>query len=123
MRFAVIGAFVGLGLICLAKGGSWGQGTAEAAAPRAATSSESGRLIAFAESLVEGQRQVVVIDALEKVIGVYHVSQDGEIQLKSVRKIEWDLKIEEFNSVGPAPSEVRAQVDGLEQARIGSERH
>jgi hypothetical protein len=46
-------------------------------------------------------------------VAVYHLNREtGEIQLKSVRNIAWDLGMEYFNSGSPLPEEIRR---GLER--------
>ena len=58
--------------------------------------------------LPNGGQQIVVLDANQKSLSVYHVSpQDGKVQLRSVRNIAWDLSMEEFNGTAPLPSELR----------------
>lgn len=59
----------------------------------------------------EPVQQVTIIDPKTRVMGVYHVkAKSGEIELKNVRKFDWDLQMEEFNAVSPLPREVRSQV-------------
>ncbi|HVW36348.1 MAG TPA: hypothetical protein VHB99_03545, partial [Pirellulales bacterium] len=58
----------------------------------------------------ESQQQLTLIDPKLRVISVYHVDGDGKIALKSVRRIEWDLKVDNLNNVAPLPQEVRSMV-------------
>lgn len=57
-----------------------------------------------------GQPQVVtVVDSRERVMSVYHVDRaSGQITLKSVRNITWDLQMVEFNSGDPLPQDIRS---------------
>ncbi|MGH7136028.1 MAG: hypothetical protein ACREHD_09830 [Pirellulales bacterium] len=56
-------------------------------------------------------QQVTIIDPKTRVMAVYHVkAATGEIELKSVRKFDLDLQMEEFNPTVPLPREVRSQV-------------
>lgn len=56
-------------------------------------------------------QQVTIIDPKTRVMAVYHVKlSDGEIDLKAVRKFDWDLQMEEFNATSPLPREVRSQI-------------
>ncbi|MBX3427499.1 MAG: hypothetical protein KF688_17605 [Pirellulales bacterium] len=57
---------------------------------------------------VEGQpTQLTLIDPARRVLAVYHITRDsGEIHLKSVRNIQGDLQLEEFNGVPPLPKEI-----------------
>lgn len=69
-------------------------------------------LIAFSETvtLSEGTfQQLTIIDPIQKVFCVYHINMaTGQIELKSARKIEWDLQLIFLNSKKPLPQEVQA---------------
>lgn len=57
----------------------------------------------------EAGRHVVVVDPRTRVMSVYAIDgASGQIQLRSVRNVAWDLLVEEFNGGKPSPSEVRA---------------
>lgn len=115
MKSAMLGALVGAGLVVFAvRGPSF---TTEAWAQRAGTqeASQSGDLIAISTAGAGEQgrsaQQVTVIDPKTRVMAVYHVKeQNGEIELKSVRKFDYDLQMEEFNATSPLPREVRSQI-------------
>ena len=56
--------------------------------------------------------QVVVVDPTTYAMSVYQVDRtSGEISLKSVRNVRWDLQMEEFNGVSPTPSEIRSLLE------------
>jgi hypothetical protein len=75
----------------------------------AATS--SGNIITAVQSLPSGYLQVVVVDSQARSMATYHVEPDtGGIVLKSVRNIEADLLLKDFNGSAPAPDEVRAVI-------------
>ncbi|MFK7736601.1 MAG: hypothetical protein AB8B50_11250 [Pirellulaceae bacterium] len=58
--------------------------------------------------LPNGAQQIVVIDTQQKSMAVYQVEPNqGKIQLRSVRRLVWDLQMEEFNGQTPLPSELR----------------
>lgn len=58
--------------------------------------------------LTSGTQQIVVVDTDTRTMAVYHVEPaQGKIQLKSVRNLVWDLKMEQFNAQTPLPSELR----------------
>ena len=45
----------------------------------------------------------------QRVMSVYHVDREsGAVTLKSVRNVQWDLLMEEYNAVNPLPRDVRA---------------
>ena len=58
--------------------------------------------------LPTGIQQIVVVEANGRTMAVYHVEPtQGKIQLKSVRKLSWDLNMEQFNGQAPLPSELK----------------
>jgi hypothetical protein len=59
-------------------------------------------------TLSNGAQQVVLIDPAKLTMAVYHIEPGkGDIQLKSVRKIDADFALEEFNLGEPTPSTIR----------------
>lgn len=65
-------------------------------------------LIALSETVDGRYQQVTVIDPLAHSMCVYHIDlTSGEIALRSVRKIHWDLQMTDFNGVKPLAGEVR----------------
>lgn len=55
-----------------------------------------------------GTQQVVVVDSKAQSMAVYHVEPaQGRITLKSVRRLTWDLQMEQFNAIAPLPSELK----------------
>ncbi len=55
---------------------------------------------------------LTVIDPRTQALSVYHIKPDsGEIELKSVRCLRYDLQVEEFNGVSPLPREIRSLLD------------
>lgn len=58
--------------------------------------------------LPTGTQQLVVVDAQARTLAVYQIEPgQGKIQLKSVRALTWDLKMEQFNAQSPLPSELK----------------
>lgn len=56
-----------------------------------------------------GPQALVVVDPVQRVLAVYHVDRvSGEIALRSVRNITWDLQMVEFNSGEPLPQDIRS---------------
>lgn len=69
-------------------------------------------LIALATEVGDQLQQVTVIDPATRVMGVYHIQlSTGEVTLKSVRRIHWDLQMNEFNATHPLPGEVRSMIE------------
>ena len=72
----------------------------------------AGDWMAFSSDAGTGPTQITLIDAQDQVICVYHVDRvTGSIELKSVRKVGWDLRMEEFNGVHPLPRDIRALLE------------
>ena len=65
-----------------------------------------GQLQMVATMLPTGTQQIVVLDSSQRSLAVYHVD-NGNLQLRSVRSLVWDLRMEEFNGTPPLPSELR----------------
>jgi hypothetical protein len=78
------------------------------AAPESQTAGSAGNLITHV-SAIEGQPLVVtVIDTNQRAMAVYFVDrQTGEITLKSVRNLTWDLQMSNFNTGKPLPQDIR----------------
>lgn len=120
MRAAMAGVIVGASLVWaalwLAPDRSQVQAQAPAATAGGAALPSGGsagqEIIAFTSSVGDKQQQLLVLDPRQRVLGVYHIdTQSGQIALKSVRQIHWDLQIAEFNCVAPLPREVRLMLD------------
>jgi hypothetical protein len=72
----------------------------------------SGELIALS-AMVEVDRQatqqIAVVDPRSRRIGIYHVDpKSTAINFKSVRNIEFDLQMTEYNTAEPLPEWIRA---------------
>ncbi len=71
-----------------------------------------GGLIALDSDTEPTRHQVVVIDPKSRALSVYHIDYaTGQISLKSVRNIDADLLMDEFNTDSPLPKEIRAILD------------
>jgi hypothetical protein len=68
-----------------------------------------GSLITVSASAGEHRQQLTVVDPETRCLAVYHIdTASGEVTLKSVRNIHFDLRMMEFNGTSPLPSEIRA---------------
>lgn len=55
---------------------------------------------------------IVMIDPQTRVMSSYLVRTDnGFIELRSVRRFDWDLRMEQFNATEPMPQQVRDMVE------------
>jgi hypothetical protein len=110
MRRTGLGALVGAVLVLLA--GLLMTSRNQAAAQRTGGAEQGSELIAFTSTAAENRQQLTVIDPRSRAMAVYHVdSTTGVVSLKSVRNIQWDLMMSEFNGVGPLPREIQRMVE------------
>lgn len=106
MRIAVVGASALAGLVLAAVGGG-GVGFAQRPATVPATSGTG--LVTVTAQAGEHRQQVTLIDPATRTMAVYHIdTTNGEIVLKSVRNLNYDLQMIEFNGTSPLPNEIRA---------------
>jgi hypothetical protein len=88
------------------QGGNFQPGS-YSAAPSASAQS-AGELIALTQLLADGSQQVCLVDLQRKSLVVYQIAPGtGAIQLKSARRWDADVMLEEFNSGEPTPEKVR----------------
>ncbi len=105
----VVGALFAACLIGIVVGGDAWRTDANAQPPVARP---TGELIALNSDVEQGRQQIVVIDTKSRVMSVYHIEHaTGVISLKSVRSIQADLLMDEFNTDSPLPKEIRAILD------------
>src|SRR5262245_11080804 len=115
MRVAVWGGGVACGLlvvfalICCERAAVCAEPNGPTALDKGAS---SGQLMALSADLADGRQQITLIAPKTRVMGVYQIDRaSGEISLKSVRSVHWDLLLEEFNSDKPSPREIRSLLD------------
>ena len=108
MRATGFGLTLGLGLVIAAV--VWGGPQAGAVRQPSDRAVPGDQLIALSFDAGSGRQQVTMVDPRQRVLAVYHIdSASGGIALKSVRNVQWDMLMEDFNSAGaPTPREVRA---------------
>ena len=112
MRTAVMGMLLAAALL-MAAAGTW-VSSDTAYAQRAGSNhvGDSQGLITYSTPLGDARQQLTVIDPQLHVLSIYHIeSTTGEIALKSVRNIHWDLQMSEFNGKSPLPREIRSMLD------------
>lgn len=122
MRSAVVGIVAGLGVLLVSWGVVWQVPAALAQRPGLAPPAigsapingsqrfaPSGELIALSFDVGGGKQQVTLIDPRTHMMSVYQLDPlTGEIALKSVRNVHWDLQMDEFNGKTPSPGEIRS---------------
>lgn len=71
----------------------------------------SGDMLMASAILSNGAQQVILYDHSKETMAVYHIdSTSGDQQLKSVRKLDADFALQEFNLSEPTPSTIRKNV-------------
>ena len=61
--------------------------------------------------LSNGFQQIAIYDQPKQTMAVYHIDPNsGDIQLKSVRRLDADFALQEFNLSEPTPSTIRKNV-------------
>jgi len=74
----------------------------------ASTSCSTATHLMTTATLSNGYQQLVIVDPAKLTLAVYHIEPSrGDIQLRSVRKIDADFSLEEFNLSEPTPSTIR----------------
>ncbi len=69
-------------------------------------------LIAIKLDGSDARDQIAIIDPKKKSLATYQVNKaNGEISLKSVRSIHWDLQLDEFNGTSPTPKQIQSIVE------------
>jgi hypothetical protein len=116
MRGLVGGVFVGLALLVAAGVVGFADAQVPRSAPHATMTQDraasSPDLLALSHDGGDGRQQIAIVDPRQRVIAVYTIDRaSGALQLKSVRNLQWDLQIEDYNSGTPAPRDIRALRD------------
>jgi len=122
MRVAFLGLIVVavLGFSCL--GSSWTKSQVNAQqpgftaytpkteaqpTPMAVAGAQEG-IIAIQMPGTPTHQLMTLVDARRRVMSVYQIDRNsGEIRLKSVRNVDWDLQLDEFNGTNPSPREIQ----------------
>lgn len=125
MRFANVG-MIGVVAVIAAGLTAWAQpGQTPAQQPAAAFQplpagdlqtqvDDASGMIALTAPVNDNRQMITVIDPRGQVMSVYHVELGtGTIELKSVRKIQWDLQMVQFNGTSPLPQEIRAKIEQI----------
>ena len=111
MRIAVFGAVVA-SLVVVVLGVQAQPNVGMAQRPSSPPAVASSQLITLTAQVGDNRQQLTVIDPALRVMSVYHIeSSTGVITLKSVRNINWDLQMIEFNGTAPLPGEIRSQME------------
>ena len=108
----IIGSAFSVSRIFLPETSVWAQPPRPSSAKEHSTANNGHGVIALSHTLQSGDLQVVVIDSQRRVMSVYEITAaSGAITLKSVRNVQWDLMIEEYNGAKPYPREIRTLLE------------
>ena len=116
MRSVAYGLVLGAGLVLVLWGATAYMPTALAQRPVVPPTvnfpdrtAASGELIALSFDAGGGRQHITLIDPRTHMLGVYAIEPGtGEISLRSVRNVHWDLQMDEFNGTTPSPREIRS---------------
>lgn len=116
MRSAVGGVVLGAGLILVFWGfANWQPALAQRPGGQAAGGNvpgqfgPSGEMIALSFDAGGGRQHITLIDPRTAMMSVYGIDPNtGEIALRSVRNVRWDLQMDEYNGTNPSPREIRS---------------
>lgn len=113
MRTWLLGLLVISGLVMAAAGVLPDRGEALAQRiPPPHTALADGALIALSTTVGDKYQQLSVIDPKLRVLSVYHVDlASGNVELKCVRTIHWDLQMTYYNGKGPMPQDIQSLVE------------
>ncbi|MGB6042478.1 MAG: hypothetical protein WBF93_04895 [Pirellulales bacterium] len=108
MRRLVMGVVFGAGLMMMASGAFSTPRLGDLGVPPLA---DQG-LIALPSQVADGRQQLTVIDPTLRTVAIYHINTaNGEMTLRSVRNINWDLHMSQYNGVSPLPQQIRSMLD------------
>ena len=113
MKTAVLGVLAGAVLAVVAIAGSDRRDEAFAQRLGAVPANAAGgELIVQLLSTGDKSQLLAVIDPRQRAMGVYQIDPaTGKITLWSVRNLQWDLQMAEFNTGNPPPREIRAMLE------------
>jgi hypothetical protein len=111
MKRQVLGTLLGIGIIAAAVAVAQQRGAPVATSPGLPAVAGS-ELIVVPTSLGDRIQMLTVVDPRQRVLAVYHIDlSTSKIALKSVRNIQWDLQMPDFNNESPTPKEIRSLLE------------
>lgn len=110
MRDTFVGMVLGVGLTTFAFVGWQTQPTAHGQTTQDVVNRNADNTVVMTVPTEAGQR-VIVFDKTSYSLAAYDIDTlGGRIALRSVRQVQWDMGLEDFNSLPPKPAEVRAMM-------------
>lgn len=112
MKTALFGALVGAGLVMAAVGATPDRSEGVQRLWPSGSANPEGPLIAVSTIVEDKYQQLTVIDPKARVISVYRVQlATGDVELRCVRNIRWDLQMDYYNGNGLLPPEIRSALE------------
>ena len=103
-------------LVVLAWAATQGSSEPVSVAPTPLVAGAPPALVTYVGTAAGDTQIITVIDPAQRAMAIYHVNgTTGEIALKSVRNMTWDLQMVQYNSGKPLPQEVRDMRTQLQQ--------
>lgn len=107
----MLGLLLGTGLVLVAWGDPPRDRPTHVSKPDVTSLVDAGKGLALCVSTGENRQLITLIDQETKVMSVYQITlSTGEIELKSVRNLTWDLQMSEYNGVSPLPRDIRTML-------------
>ena len=102
--------YVGVAVVAWAGSVAWMRAPAQHQGVPAPVASQSASGVAVHVVAEPGHpSQAVIYDADQRSLAVYHIDRgSGAVSLRSVRKVEWDLQLTDFNTSEPLPQDIRS---------------
>lgn len=111
MRDTFVGMVLGVALTAFAFVGWQSQPSAHGQTTQDVLQRNAENTVVMTVPLGDAGQRVIVFDKDRFTLAVYEVDMlGGRIALRSVRQVQWDLALEEFNSLPPKPAEVQAMM-------------
>ncbi len=72
---------------------------------------QSSQKLVVASAIQGENQQIILVDTVARTMAVYHVPfATGKPKLASVRKVHWDLQLDQFEAELPLPRDVQNMV-------------
>lgn len=109
-------SWMAMAIVVLALAAARGSSEPVSTAPTTYNANPPAALVTYLGTTGGDTQVVTVIDPAQRALAIYHVNgTTGEIALKSVRNMTWDLQMVQYNSGKPLPQEVRDMRTQMQQ--------
>ena len=112
MGRTILGAIAGVAVVIATVAAAEPYGQMKRSAETTSTTNSGADLVVVSTPVGEKCLMLTVVDRRQQVVCVYHIeTETGKISLKSVRDIQWDMKITQLNNEAPLPQEIRSLLE------------